>query len=95
MFCHWANHTILRHYYVNCIYNVYAGSTYGPLGPRPRAPRLGGPHTWKMLLNKRKRSWEKKKKKKKEKGRKEGEEEKGKMKEIVFRTNKLTERFPY
>ena len=27
----------------------YARSTYGPMGPRPRAPRLGGPRTWKML----------------------------------------------
>ena len=23
----------------------YAGSTYGPIGPGPRAPRLGGPRT--------------------------------------------------
>ena len=72
----------------------YAGSTYGPVGPLPRAPRLGGPRTWKMLLNKKKqRSWERKKRKK-EKGRKEGEKEKGKAKKIVFRTNKLTERLP-
>ena len=34
-----------------------------------------------------------KKRKKKEKGGKEGENEKGKVKEIVFRTKKLTERF--
>ena len=35
-----------------------------------------------------------KKKGKKEKGGKEGKKEKGKEKKIVFRTNKLTERFP-
>ena len=51
-------------------------------GPAPR----GGPCTWKMLLNKRKkRSWERKKREKMEKGGKEGEKEKGKVKEIVFR----------
>ena len=33
----------------------YAGSTYGPVGPWPRAPRLGGPRTWKILLNKKKK----------------------------------------
>ena len=33
--------------------------------------------------------------KKKEKGGKEAEKEKGKVKEIVFRTNKLTKRFPF
>ena len=35
-----------------------------------------------------------KKREKKEKGGKEGEKEKGKVKEIVFRTKKLTETFP-
>ena len=47
-----------------------------------------------MLLNKRKKEevW-REKKRKKEKGGKEGEKEKEKAKEIVFRTNKLTERF--
>ena len=60
-----------------------------------RAPRLRGPRNWKMLLNKRKKEEVGREKKgKKEKGGKEGEKEKGKVKEIVFRTNKLTERFP-
>ena len=74
---------------------AYAGLTDGPVGLRPRAPRLGGPRTWKMLLNKReKEEVGREKKGKMAKGRKRREKEKGKVKEIVFRTNKLTERFP-
>ena len=56
-------------------FRSYAGSTNGPVGPRPRALRLGGPRTWKMLLNKRKK--EKVGREKKEEKRKR-EEKKGK-----------------
>ena len=61
-----------------------------PMGPwgRGLGPRAqGGPCTWKMLLNKEKRNWERKKREKKKregKGGKEGEKEKGKVKEIVL-----------
>ena len=61
------------------------------MGPWGRGP---GPRAWKMLLNKRKKeAVGREKKGKKEKGGKEWEKYKGKVKEIVFRTIKLTERF--
>ena len=51
----------------------YAGSTYGPIGPGPRAPRLGGPRIWNIItrINKDKAKFrEKIKEKEEKKGRK-------------------------
>ena len=67
----------------------YAGSIYGPVGPRPRAPRLGGPRTWKMLPNKRKkekvgREKKGKKGKKRKREEKKGKKRKGRWKKLFL-----------
>ena len=54
---HWVN---LKHKSFSFVLpTLYAGSTYGPIGPGPRAPRLGGPRTWKMLprITKMRQNW--------------------------------------
>ena len=60
------------------------------MGPWGRGP---GPRTWKMLLNKRKKKevGRKKKGKKRKREERRGKKER-EMKEIVFRTNKLTKK---
>ena len=63
----------------------YAGSTYGPVGPRTRAPRLGGPAPGRCFwIKERKKKLGEKKREKKEKGGKEGEKEKGKVKKLFL-----------
>ena len=64
--------------YSLCRINLWARGAAAP-GPAPR----GGPRTWKMLLNKRKKEEAEREKKgekweREKKGRKEGEEKKGK-----------------
>ena len=73
-----------------CRINLWARGAAAP-GPAPRGGPAPGRCFW---IKERKKKLGEKKREKKEKGGKEGEKEKGKVKEIVFRTNKLTERFP-
>ena len=73
-----------------CRINLWARGAAAP-GPAPR----GAPHLEDASeLKKERRSWERKKREKRKREEKKGIKEKGKVKEIVFGTKKLTERFP-
>ena len=69
--------------HVEKLYNIhYAGSTYGRIGHVPRAPRLGGPRTYKISPLKRgEKSKKSEEKKEKKKNRKKGEKERKKKEE--------------
>ena len=53
----------------------YAGLTYGPMGPGPWAPRLGGPHILKIITRINKDKVKIKREKRKEKEEKIGKQE--------------------